>query len=284
VTAPTQDQGAQAALLAAGVTAAAGTSVLAIAEMARTAQITLRARMYEDVIRLWPALDKARLPETFPGWVSAMAALTRDYHHQSAQTAGVFYEASRARALLPVVHPGTVTAVLPTPAVVQLPPAPADEWMRRAYGFSGPGMLQKDTVQPGTALSTTLGTAGRITAEGGRLTVIETVAQDPKAVGWYRVTDGKPCAFCAMLASRGIVYKKHSFDGSNDRFVGDGEFKAHNHCACISMPAFSRSQALPESTQTAQRIYAESTGDATGAGKLAAFRKAWAAHQKTLNP
>ena len=240
----------------------------------------LRARLFQDVTRLWPILDKARLPETFPGWIQAMSALTVDYHRQSAQTAGVFYEAARARAVLPEVQPGAVVAALPEPAVIQLAAPPAEEWMRRAYGFSGPAMLQKDTAQPGTALSTTLGTAGRITAEGGRLTVIETVVKDRRSVGWYRVTDGHPCAFCAMLASRGIAYKRHSFDGSNDRFVGDGEFKAHNHCACVAMPAFTRDQELPESTQTAQRIYRESTsGDGD---KLAAFRKAWATHQQSL--
>ena len=43
-----------------------------------------------------------------------------------------------------------------------------------------------------------------------------------------------------MLATRGAVYKSDSTAGrtANEKFVGEGEFKYHNHCRCIAVPVF----------------------------------------------
>jgi len=64
---------------------------------------------------------------------------------------------------------------------------------------------------------------------GGRLTVAATTGRDRKAIGWRRVTDGNPCAFCAMLASRGPVYR--------DAAAADG-LKYHAHCGCGAEPVY----------------------------------------------
>lgn len=236
------------------MTAATQTSPLAAAASARAVQLTIRAALMRDVARLWPALDVKRLDETFPGWLRAMALLVGNYHGQSAQAAARFYRAARAQA-----------TESPAPAsLVALAAKPSPEWMSKAFGFSGPGMLSRDQVRPGTALSTTLGTASRIALDGGRTTVLQTVKKDPVAVGYYRLTDGQPCAFCALLASRGVVYKKHTVD-----------FKSHNDCGCFGAPAFSHDQELPEINQRAAQVYLERGKGPT----LVAFRKAWAEHQ-----
>ena len=250
----------------------AGRTTLEVAVTARTMQLAIRARLLRDVTALWPALDKDRLGETFPGWVRAMSLLVRNYHGQSAAAASAAYREARAQATMS-----------PAPrSLVKLAPAPSDEWMRQAFGFSGPGMLNKDTARPNTALSTTLGTASRIALDGGRMTTIETVKADPVAIGFYRVTDGAPCAFCALLASRGVVEKstlyvsEHSFDASNAKFTGPGMAKVHNDCGCSMAPAFSRDQELPEVNRKAAEVYLNRGDHPNGA--LAAFRKAWAAH------
>jgi hypothetical protein len=254
----------------------AGRTTLEVAITARTMQLAIRARLLRDVTALWPALDKNRLGETFPGWVRAMSLLVRNYHGQSAAAASAAYREARAQATMS-----------PAPrSLVKLAPAPSDEWMRQAFGFSGPGMLNKDTARPNTALSTTLGTASRIALDGGRTTTLETVKHDPVALGWYRVTDGAPCAFCALLASRpalkhedgslrkGALYGEHSFDASNARFDGPGEFKVHNDCGCSMAPMFSTSDEMPAVNQKAAEVYAN-RGDGPA---LKAFRKAWAEH------
>ncbi|NUT04714.1 MAG: hypothetical protein HOV76_14640 [Hamadaea sp.] len=243
------------------------TFALEAAAAAKAVQLAIRAALLRDVVRLWPALDKNRLAETFPGWVQAMTTLVTGYHGQSAAAASSFYRAARAQAMQS-----------PTPAsLVQLAPPPQPEWVKRAFGFSGPGLLQRDTAQPGTALSTTLGTAARIVLDGGLTTVTNTAHADPAALGYFRITDGDPCAFCALLASRGIVYKQDSFRDSNKRFVGPGAEKVHNLCGCILAPAFSRKQALPSISAIARDVYAQSpdVANADSKDKIAAFRKAW---------
>jgi hypothetical protein len=234
--------------------AVAGGTQLGMATTARTVQLAIRAQLMRDVTRLWPALDAKRLDETFPGWIRAMILLVTGYHGQSAQAAAAFYRQARADA-----------TQSPAPgSVIRLAQKPAEEWLTRAFGYAGPGMLSRDTARPGTALSTTLGTASRIALDGGRSTVLNTVQHDPVAVGWYRVTDGQPCAFCALLAARGVVYKKDT-----------AGFQAHNDCGCSGAPAFSHGQQLPEISRVAAQVYTErGSGDA-----LAAFRKAWAEHQ-----
>lgn len=235
---------------------------------ARTAQLAIRAQLLRDVTRLWPLLDPKRLDETWPGWVRAMMTLVRNYHGQSAAAAARAYLRSREHATLS-----------PAPqSLIKLAPPPSEDWMARAFGYSGPGLLERDTVRPNTALSTTLGTAARITLDGGRTTTLDTVKADPVAYGWFRITDGDPCAFCALLASRGVVPKstlylsEHSFDASNARFEGPGLAKVHNDCGCSMAPAFSRSQVLPDVNQRAAEVYAN-----RGPGNaLTAFRAAWA--------
>lgn len=59
------------------------------------------------------------------------------------------------------------------------------------------------------------------TMYGGRNTVVQSAYRDRDSGRWRRVTDGEPCAFCAMLATRGPVYREET--------VG---FETHEHCGC----------------------------------------------------
>ena len=65
------------------------------------------------------------------------------------------------------------------------------------------------------------GAASKEVGDCGRNTILDEVRRDDQMIGYARVTGGDPCAFCAMLASRGPVYK----DGSDD--PGDHE---HGNC------------------------------------------------------
>lgn len=67
---------------------------------------------------------------------------------------------------------------------------------------------------------------------GGRATIIDAAARDDKALGYVRVTRENPCFFCAMLASRGLVFASDSFDESDPRFTGAGTVKVHDECGC----------------------------------------------------
>lgn len=249
-------------------TSTAAASSLTVAMSARQMQIDIRSALVRDVARLWPLLDASRLDTTFPGWVRAMTLLVKSYRGQSAAAAAAAYRVARQDA-----------TQSPAPrSLVKFAPDPEPDWLIRAFGFSGPGTLNKDVARPNTALTVTMGTASRIVLDAGRTTIIDTVAADPVAVGWYRVTDGKPCAFCALLASRGVVYKKNSFDRSNAHFAGDGTAKVHNDCGCGFSPAFTHDVTLPGISDSALSVYRDATSGVKNADRMATFRKAWAAH------
>lgn len=96
----------------------------------------------------------------------------------------------------------------------------------------------------------------KVVADGGRAVIENDVRAGGKGrgpIGYARVADADPCAFCAMLASRGVyylgntiegngagawLYTTDSFKASNARFAGDGEFKVHDGCECTLEPVY----------------------------------------------
>lgn len=66
-----------------------------------------------------------------------------------------------------------------------------------------------------------LAAAKRHVLNASRDRLIVRQQRDPNVRGWARVSDGKPCAFCAMLVSRGPVYSGTT-----------GDFRAHDGCGC----------------------------------------------------
>ena len=82
------------------------------------------------------------------------------------------------------------------------------------------------------ALVASAGATTRMIANAGRDTVRENVVKDSRSVGWQRTTDGRPCAFCEMLAGRGAVYKSEFTAGRA------GHDPYHDHCLCTVEPVF----------------------------------------------
>jgi hypothetical protein len=80
----------------------------------------------------------------------------------------------------------------------------------------------------------------RHTQNGGRKTLIDASESDATALGYVRVTKDSPCFFCAMLASRGLVFAADSFEDSDPRFTGDGTAKVHDSCQCSMKPVYDR--------------------------------------------
>lgn len=69
---------------------------------------------------------------------------------------------------------------------------------------------------------------------GGRKTVQAWTNADHRATGWRRVTDGSPCAFCAMLVTRGPVYRSEG----KALYAHDSRDKYHAHCGCTVEPVY----------------------------------------------
>lgn len=129
-------------------------------------------------------------------------------------------------------------------------------------------IMQAGIKRASMAATRHITTAGRDQAE-------ENVHSDAVAVGWARTTKPGCCYFCAMLASRGLVYKEDSFKQSNARFKGVGEQKVHDSCGCGLRPVYSRSDPLPNGYEdfNAQWIAASDLADESGEDVVLVFRR-----------
>lgn len=83
-------------------------------------------------------------------------------------------------------------------------------------------------AKPDLALARMAGVTQRLVANADRATILTNARRDPAGVRWYRGTSAKCCAFCAMAASRGAVYRSEE----------SGGFKPHNNCRCFPVAIF----------------------------------------------
>jgi hypothetical protein len=79
-------------------------------------------------------------------------------------------------------------------------------------------------------------------ANAARETIRVSSLEDPAAQGWQRSSSGG-CAFCAMVAGRGVVYSEASAD-----------FASHDHCRCVAVPAFSGKPRLVRPYAPSERV------------------------------
>jgi hypothetical protein len=119
------------------------------------------------------------------------------------------------------------------------------------------------------------GAATRHVMNGGRDELLNATADDPRALGYIRVTDGDPCYFCAMLASRGPVYDDLSFDDSDPRFIGPGEHKVHDHCGCSTEPVFDRKTKWPGKAKAAETAWIDLSHELGHVPTINEFRRRW---------
>ena len=117
---------------------------------------------------------------------------------------------------------------------------------------------------------------------GGRQTVFENAEKDRVALGWVRVTKAAPCAFCAMLASRGIHYRafgEGSFDASDAQFTGTGDAKVHDNCGCSLKPVYADNDPLVDRTKEFADMWV--TWGAGGGDAALRFRRGYEHYRKT---
>lgn len=187
----------------------------------QAAQIAIGARAEAEAFLLWERLDVNDIDGTRRRWLAATTAAVARRTRQSQAVAAAYLQSFRT---VELGAPGSATLLSPSGTA-------------EALSFAGPVRIKRLILAgyaPDDAYEAAMvkfgGMVRRQTMMGGRLTVAATAGADRRAVGWRRVTDGNPCAFCAMLASRGPVYK--------DAAAADG-IQYHAHCGCTAEPAYS---------------------------------------------
>lgn len=205
-----------------------------LTEAHRLAQTRLSAVVFDQMRRVWPLYDIE--PD---GWLTASKAIVNANHSTSSRLAAGYVTAYRT------VEIGPDPTFTPELAV----PLP-DEQISRSLHY---------TAQNG--LEASAASAGRLALEGGRQAVLRTVDADERAQGWARTTSGRCCAFCAMLAGRGPVYREDSVT-----------FRAHDHCHCGAEPVYAG-----DGWNRQSRRYREMYDQATEGERdpLNAFRRHW---------
>ena len=192
-----------------------------LTERYRAQQIALRAQTMREVARLWPALNLTELARTYPALVTALSSVVDRDRARAADLAGVYLQRSKVAAgvrfplevlLAGPADPTQVETALRVTSAVAVKKATG-----RGVALEVAGRL---------ALVQTAGAVSRLVLDAGRETVLETVRREPRA-GWQRVTSGRSCDFCQMLAGRGAVYSEDS-----------SSFQSHDSCGCSAEPVF----------------------------------------------
>lgn len=239
---------------------AATTAGARLSEAHRLAQARLGAQVVGQLLASWRLLDIRALDQTFPEWLRVIAPLVRFQRGVSSNLAAEYVTAFRV-----LEGPGPIVATL-------APPLPEAQLVT-SLAVTGPAALKRNmtTMTLAQALErakvSSAGAAMRHVLNGGRDTILRTVEHDDAALGWARTTSGTPCSFCAMLASRGPVYKSEQ----------TGDFKAHDHCHCGTEPVYSKDADWPPGARDYQALWQESTRGHSGKAALNAFRRAFEA-------
>lgn len=222
----------------------------ALTEEHRVAQGRISASALRDFLTLWPIWQGDAA--SFASLIQATQPLVTVYRQAATATAGAYYEAFRS-----------ADEVAGTPTVRLADPVPAAQ-LGRSMLVTGQsatrlavGGGQSAEQARKTSLVRVSGAVTRQVVNGARDTILGSVQADPEALGWTRVTDGAPCAFCAMLASRGAVYKSEA----------GADFQAHDHCGCQAAPLYPGFKLSPQVAEY-RALYNKAVRDARAAGEL----------------
>lgn len=233
----------------------------ALTEAHRRAQVGVSTSSVADLRGVWPILD-LNDPRTFPEYARWAQLVIASGRSKSAATTAAYLRSFRLAE--------GVTGPLSVALAAEL----ANEAAMTSLLVTGP-VAYRTAIRGGKtperasqiALSQTSGAIVRLVQNSGRETIVNTILRDDKAHGVARVTDGKPCAFCAMLASRGAVYKSEM----------TADFKAHDKCGCQAEPIYSLGgrYSLPNAAQAERwnSLYEEHAAGTSD--PIAAFRKAY---------
>lgn len=194
-----------------------------LAEQHRQRQLALRALIIRQVVAVMPMLDFARLEDSWPRVEQVLIAAVRQGRELSSLLADEYYRQERDAINAPSV-------------VLERPLLDASALAALTTSLQVTGLVearrlvqQKRPDARNQTLVTLSGSSTRHALAGGRDTLKAYMQMDKYAHGYKRVTSGKACKFCQMLAGRGAVYKKDS-----------GDFKAHDHCGCSLQVVFKR--------------------------------------------
>lgn len=202
-----------------------------LTDIHRLAQARLGADTVVALDAVWPLLDVENL-DSFERWLAAATRILIAQKTASARLAANYlttFKTLEVGGRAPVVLAETLNIEQATTSLLVTGPYS----LKKAIGRGVPLERAVDTASARAAAA-----GMRLVLNGGRDTILDSVRADRQAQGWARVASGAPCAFCAMLASRGPVYD-----------VDTADFEAHDHCSCSAEPVYRSDSAWPAGSE-----------------------------------
>jgi len=227
----------------------------------RRAQLGVQARALKRLVGLWALFDADDIAASWTALEAPIIDAIQGGYAQSAELGAAYYSAFRELRSVP----GD-----PTPVLAAAKPAEQlADWLEVAPRWAGAMTARGLPDVADRTLVVTAGTVSRNVLDGGRDTITGSVEADPRALGYVRVTGPRPCAFCAILCSRGPVYKSER----TARYRAGGEERRyHAHCQCLPAPVYGESDAWPGRAREFRQMWDRAEGE-TNDDKMNAFRR-----------
>ena len=233
----------------------------------------IKANAIRALMNVWPDLDWVQFERIWPQWVRIAYTITAQNRAAAVQITAAYLRTFRLLEGVPGdVVPKLARTLDSAMFEIGLNATAREHLVRAALEAAREpdprkaGLILRDARRK--ALDAAAGVMARHILNGGRETALQTMEADRYALGWARVTDGNPCYWCAMLASRGPVYKTRETAGANARW--------HDHCGCTVELVYSDAYQWPGRAEEFEQLWYEVTGPYTGQDKVRAFRRAYA--------
>lgn len=203
-------------------------------------QAGLAIALTRTVRDLWPSLDTRDLKTSLPRFKLQVTSLVHRFGLASETLAAKDYRARRE------------AAGIRSSFTVPMPPMPDAEQVDKVVSWSTSGLWDKTLTLPDAnpadvaeivdnAETQTTGALEKMVLDAGRNVTAAAVKVDRQARAFAREARPDCCAFCAMLASRGSVYKTAYDAGENHAF--------HNSCHCQVVPVFGQYEMSAQARQ-----------------------------------
>lgn len=213
------------------------------------AQAAIGAAAVEQVRKAFALLDPENVDGTVRLFRLAVEAIVQRFGKASVAAAWTHYRQERVAA-------GVTTAPPKPPTPEPIPADVVDTVVNEA-------VTEALAVDEAEALDTLDAEVEQLVLDHGRQAAMSAVARDDAARGWARIPEPDACSFCAMLATRGAVYRTR----------GTANFSPHLHCRCHVQPVFSRYEPSAQVREW-QALYKRLKREYKGRDLQVAFRQA----------
>lgn len=243
---------------------------LTAAHQRQLAQV--KANAVRALMTIWPDLDWVQFERIWPDWVRVAYSITAANRAAATRITAAYLRTFRMVEGVPGdVVPQLAQALDSAMFEVGMGATARSTLTRAAYLAAGEEDPRRASqilmAARRKALDAAAGAMVRHIGNGSRETLLRTLETDRHALGWARVTDGRPCFWCAMLASRGPRYKSEARAGAGAHW--------HDRCGCVPELVYSDSYTWPGRAEEYEDLWSRTTGHVGGKEKVRAFRRAY---------